>query len=185
MISKDIDAVDLQDYYTQLYNLQAEHHRPDYMLVHDEIRLRLKDCASYTEFGVNQGTTLAIAFLEKTPKIRAYDHKLLAYGKAAHHFEAHAKEFNLDFAISEADTLKCTIEPCDLLYIDTYHVYEHLTKELLRHGDRPQKYMVFHDTQANGAQLKKAVKEFVTRNKQWKIITDCDINVGFMTISRD
>lgn len=185
MISKDIDATDLQDYYNQLYKLQSDAHKPEYMLVHDEIRKCLKDsfANSYTEFGVNQGTTLALAFFEKTPHITAYDLNLDRYRKAQHHFEQYAISNQLDFEIHEANTLKVEIAPCDVLYIDTAHVYDHLSKELALHGNKAQKYIVFHDTFTNPG-LKKAIREFIAKNPQWSIVTECDINVGFMTIKR-
>lgn len=184
MISKDIDAVDLLDYYTQLYDVQAEAHTPEYMLVHDEIRRLLKDCSSYTEFGVNQGTTLAIALLENTPTIRAYDIKLTPYNKAKHHFEHHAKKNRLDYLAVESNTLKQIIEPVDLLYIDTLHVYDHLKKELALHGNKARKYLVFHDTFKPTQHLKQAIFEFVERNPHWSVLTECDESVGFMTLIR-
>ena len=55
----------LREYYLTLYALQKKHHGDDYMLVHDEIKKRLADCESYTELGVNQGTTLCTAIFEK------------------------------------------------------------------------------------------------------------------------
>lgn len=55
----------LEEYNRALYDAQAEVHGSDYMLVHDEIKKHLADCESYTEFGVNQGATLATAMLEK------------------------------------------------------------------------------------------------------------------------
>lgn len=184
MISKDIDATDLLDYYTQLYDVQAEAHTPEYMLVHDEIRKLVKQCDSYTEFGVNQGTTLAIALLEKVKKIRAYDIKLAPYNKAKHHFEQYAAEHNLDYVAMEANTLKCSIEPVDMLYIDTLHVYDHLSRELALHGNKARKYIVFHDTFKPTQQLKQAIREFVGKNPHWQVITECDDSVGFMTIAR-
>lgn len=52
------------------------------------------------------------------------------------------------------DTLKITIEPTDLLFIDTLHTARHLKAELERHGDPMvglvHKYLVFHDTETFG-----------------------------------
>ena len=61
MIKRDITATDLKDYYKQLYDMQSKRHGADYMIVHREIGRRLKDCDSYAELGIQQGTTLALA----------------------------------------------------------------------------------------------------------------------------
>lgn len=184
MISKDIDAIDLLDYYTQLYEVQATAHTPEYMLVHNEIRRRLIESTSYTELGVNQGTTLAIALLERVPVIRAYDINTSPYNKAKHHFEKHAIEHRLDFSIEQSSTLTVDIAQCDTLYIDTLHTYAHLKKELEMHGDKAQKYIIFHDTFKPRNQLKPAIHEFVSANPHWRIVVECDESVGFMTIAR-
>jgi len=177
----------LGEYSTTLYNDQAAAHGSDYMLVHEEIKKHLVDCESYTELGVNQGATLVTAMLEGIKKIRAYDIKLAAYNPAKKFFESYAKDNNVDYAIFEANTLKCKIEEADLFYIDTVHRYHHLTQELLRHGHKAQKYIVFHDTEINQGKpgLRVAVQEYVAKNSEWKIITDCKIDVGFMTIKRN
>jgi len=174
----------LQEYYTRVYDLQSEAHKPEYMLVHEEIRERIKGCDSYTELGVNQGATLAIAILENIKTIRAYDIRLMPYNKAKHLFEAHTANNSINYNVTETDTLQCILDPVDVLYIDTLHHYDHLIKELVLHGSKVKKYIIFHDTYAQPG-LKKAVKEYVTTNKEWTIVTECDINVGFMTIERN
>ncbi|NJO65484.1 MAG: hypothetical protein HC836_47545 [Richelia sp. RM2_1_2] len=159
----------LKEYYSELYRLQAEAHGADYMLVHDEIRERIQGYTSYTELGVNQGTTLAIPLLQNTPIVNGYDISLKPYNFAKHHFEQYATEHNIDFTAHEADTLKCVIEPTDVLYIDTVHQYNHLTKELIRHSEKAKKYIIFHDTIISQSKpnLKQAVLDFVKNNTMW------------------
>ena len=74
------------------------------------------------------------------------------------------------------------------MYIDTVHRYEHLTKELQLHGSKAKKYIVFHDTESTQGKTRKklgeAVRDFVKKHPEWKIITNCKINVGFMTIKK-
>ena len=173
----------LQEYYDRVYDLQATAHTLEYMLVHDEIKKRIEGCDSYTELGVNQGATLAIAVLQNLPVVRAYDIALGPYTNAKSLFDAHARENNTECAVYEADTLAITLEAVDVLYIDTRHVYNHLTKELKLHGHKAKKYIIFHDTFAQPG-LKKAVQEYVTQHPEWSIITDCQQHVGFMTIKR-
>ncbi len=183
MFSAKIDANNLPDYYKALYKLQADAHKPSYLLVHDEIRNRLTDCESYTEMGNNQGATLAVAVLQHLKRVRAYDIKLGWYLEAQHLFENYAHDNNIDYKVFEMDTLECIIEPTDLLYIDTLHRYDHLTKELQRHANKVKKYIIFHDTHAMKG-LNQAVNEYVHQNSNWSIVTNCTENVGFMTIAK-
>ncbi len=46
--------------------------------------------------------------------------------------------------------LKVGIEETDLLFIDTWHVYEQLKEELRLHGSKARKYIVLHDTTTFG-----------------------------------
>ena len=173
----------LQEYYTRVYDLQSDAHKPDYMLVHDEIKERMKGCSTYTELGVNQGATLAAAMLENPKVVRAYDISLMPYNKAKRLFEIYAADNSINYKAMEDDTLRCVIEPVDVLYIDTLHRYDHLCKELARHGGKVKKYIIFHDTFAQKG-LKQAVQEYVQKNSEWTIVTDCQENVGFMTIAK-
>lgn len=173
----------LQEYYDRIYDLHATAHTQNYMLVHAELIEKMKDCDSYTELGVNQGATLAAVMLQNPDKVRAYDISLKPYNFAKDHFDKYAADNSIDYAISEDDTLKCVLDSVDLLYIDTLHRYEHLTKELARHADKARKYIVFHDTHAQQG-LKRAVQEFVQQHSEWSIVTDCQEHVGFMTIKR-
>ena len=183
MISRHVEANLLMEYYRKLYDLHAGAHKKEYMLVHDEIKKYLVNCDSYTEMGINQGATLAAAVLENPKTVRAYDIGLKWYNEARHLFDKYASENKIDLEVFEISTLDCVIDETDLLYIDTMHKYDHLKEELSLHGNKVKKYMIFHDTNAVAA-LRKAVEEYVAENLEWKIITDCKINVGFMTIKR-
>jgi len=183
LISAKIDATTLREYYAKLCTLQSNAHGYDYMLVHDEIRRRLHDCDSYTEFGINQGATLAAAMLEDIATVRAYDIRLGWYTQAAGLFKQYAAGHGIDYKVTESDTLDCVIDLVDVLYIDTLHKYDHLTKELAIHGDKANRFIIFHDTFVR-PELKRAVRQYVNTHDEWTIVTECDISVGFMTIER-
>jgi len=189
MRSGSIEATVLSEYYQKLCSLQIngcnnrEGHGEDYILVHNELKRLIKLCDSYTEFGINQGATLAAVVLENPKIVKAYDIKLDWYNKAKSIFENYASENNIEYEVFQDNTLTCNISTTDLLYIDTTHLYSHLTEELNRHGHMVREYIVFHDTAAQ-EELNGVVKEYVVKNKEWSIITDCKINVGFMTIKR-
>ena len=174
----------LQEYYDRVYKLQSDAHKPEYMLVHDEIKKRIEDCNSYTELGINQGTTLAIPVLKGISTITAYDITLGPYNRAKGLFDEHAKQLDINYNVYEANTLAINIDPVDVLYIDTVHLYDHLIKELALHGGKANKFIIVHDTFVNNKELKIAVEEYVDANKEWSVVTDCEINVGFMTIEK-
>ena len=184
LISAKIEANTLEDYYAKLYKLQSDAHGTDYMLVHDEIKKRLQGCDSYTEFGINQGSTLAAAMLENPTTIRAYDIKFGWYTQAVDLFQQYATEHSINYEATESDTLACVIDSVDVLYIDTLHRHDHLTKELDAHGNKVNKFIIFHDTFARPG-LARAVQEYVAANKEWNIVTECNVSVGFMTIECD
>lgn len=66
-------------------------------------------------------------------------------------------------------------EPTDLLFIDTYHRYESLKRELELHPPKARKWIILHDTVAFGRSgeggdskgLMAAVEEFLAANPQW------------------
>ena len=183
MITKEIHCKNLQEYYDTLKELQEGRHTIQYTMVHDEIKKHLKECESYTEFGIMQGPTLALACLNGIHKIRAYDINLGWYNKAADLFKRYVSDNHLDFKVNEENTLTCTIEPADLLYIDSLHEYKHLKGELTRHATKINKFIIMHDTTGR-PELVPAIDEFLKANPEWKRITECRESVGFTTLKR-
>jgi glycosyltransferase involved in cell wall biosynthesis/tetratricopeptide (TPR) repeat protein len=55
-----------------------------------------------------------------------------------------------ELVFHQEDVLGVDIEPTDLLFIDTWHVYDQLRAELQRHGEKARKYIVLHDTTTFG-----------------------------------
>lgn len=183
MITKEIHCNSLQEYYDTLKELQEGRHGIQYTMVHNEIKKYLEECESYTEFGIMQGPTLALACLSGIKKIRAYDINLNWFNKAANLFNQYVIKNNIGFKVNKENTLICTIDPVDLLYIDSLHEYNHLKGELTRHGSKIKKYIIIHDTTGR-PKLVAAINEFLKVNPEWKKITECKENVGFTTLKR-
>jgi len=61
-----------------------------------------------------------------------------------------ARAGRTEFVFHEADVLHVEIEATDLLFIDTFHVYEQLQEELRLHAGKVHKYIVLHDTTTFG-----------------------------------
>jgi GT2 family glycosyltransferase len=145
-----------------------------------------KECESVTEFGIGRSTW---AFLRARPKkLRCYDIRdadFALQGKLA-------KEAGTDLAFERRDTLDLTIEPVDLLFIDTYHVYRQLKAELEKHGVCAKKYIIMHDTEVFGDMsedstrpgLWTAVEEFVAAHPEWQVVERFRNNNGLTILKR-
>lgn len=103
-----------------------------------------------------------------------------------------AKENNIDFKFVLGDTREIEIEETDLLFIDTWHVYEQLKIELEKHAPKAKKYIIMHDTtlfEHNGEGqgyigLWPAVEEFLAANSQWVIHERYTNNNGLTILKR-
>jgi hypothetical protein len=134
-----------------------------------------RQCEHVTEFGVRTGMS-TYSFLhglsnKPNAKLRSYDlHDF---------FNVHgiSSQLAIDWTFQEGSTLDAeTIEPTDLLFIDTLHTYAQVKGELEKHGNQARKYIVFHDTVAfgivgedNGTGINLAIQEFLRDNNHWKI----------------
>lgn len=88
--------------------------------------------------------------------------------------------FPTSFEFLLGDSRLVIIPPTDLLFIDTWHVYEQLQVELERHAPQVQKFIILHDTETFGDRgetaghqgLRPALLEFlvsVPEGLQWRV----------------
>ena len=145
-----------------------------------------KQCDSVTEFGVGRSTW---AFLHARPKkLRCYD---IGHVSLYPQNEL-AGAAGVDFRFEQGDTRALTIEPTDLLFIDTYHTYGQLRAELDRHGPLARKFIAMHDTETFGARgedgsepgLWAAVEEFVAAHPEWRVSERARNNNGLAVLAR-
>lgn len=100
-----------------------------------------------------------------------------------------ASNHGISFEFIEHDSLTYNMDECDLLFIDTWHDYLQLKKELFRHHTKSKKYIILHDTVSYGFTnedliisgdhsktetnlpkgLVPAIEEFLMWNKEWVI----------------
>jgi len=111
----------------------------------------------------------------------------------------------IDFTFVEQDSLTYNIDSCDLLFLDTWHDFLHLKKELTRHHTKVKKYIIFHDTVSfaysneysaevmgtlneNETNLPKglwpAIEEFLFHNRDWVIWEKKPNNNGLTVLKR-
>lgn len=111
-------------------------------------------CTHVTEFGTRWGTGSTIAFIAAQPKT------FVAWDLDAGHMLSpridtlYRLAGDTRFQPRVGNTLEITIEPTDLLFIDTLHTAKQLLHELERHCDpkhqRVRKFLAFHDTSTFG-----------------------------------
>jgi len=106
-----------------------------------------KECSHITEIGVRSAvSSYAFGFgLKGTP-----NNKLIQIDLNDH---ANIREFASKCAAEGVNTvfyqgndLDVPMEPTELLFIDTWHVYGHLKRELARWHSSVSKYIIMHDT---------------------------------------
>lgn len=116
-----------------------------------------------------------------------------------------AKEAGVDFTFIKEDTAnpEFVIEETDLLFIDTWHMYEQLSKEFELHGNKAKKYIILHDTTLYGEVgdecdppgtiikvprprrgLWQAIEEFIAANPEWKVHERFHNNNGLTVLKR-
>lgn len=159
-----------------------------------------EECEVIVEMGVRKIVS-TWAFLSASPKkLISLDlhHPKIFGGNLDEIIEA-VKVTSIDFQFIEADSLKYKCEPCDLLFIDTWHEYTQLKKELFRHHQSAKKYIILHDTVSFGfvdedaysnqskeetnlpTGLIPAIDEFLFHNKEW-VLWERKVNNNGLTI---
>ena len=64
-------------------------------------------------------------------------------------FQEIAKKENIDTVFHQMSDLECPIEETDLLFIDTWHIYGQMKRELDRWNTHVRKYIIMHDTEVD------------------------------------
>jgi hypothetical protein len=179
MIKVDLKATSLEDFYAQIRSEHEKAHGKSYVAVHDAIQ-KLVPNERYIELGINQGATLAGACLHNPKSVHAYDLNLSNFKPYKHHFEGLAFDFK---AIEASSTDESIVHECDVLYIDTIHVWTYLSKELNLWSPYVTKYIACHDTHAK-QDMRKGIDNWLTKNTDWELIEHNTQSVGYSVIGR-
>jgi hypothetical protein len=138
-----------------------------------------------TEMGV-RAIVSTWALLAGTPKkLTSIDIKHPSeYGGNIDEVSTLAKEAGIEFEFILGDTLIMDIEECDMLFIDTLHFYDHLTKELERHSTKAKHCIAFHDT-TSCPEVYQAILDFIAKNPVWRIDLHKENNNGLLFLVKD
>ena len=146
-------------------------------------------CNSVTEFGTRTGVSTT-AFIHAAPEVlTCYD---IVRHPEVNELEQHAKRALIKFRFYIADVRGVEIEQTDLLFIDTLHIYEQTLDELMRHGKKVDKYLIFHDTETFGMRgelpgtmgIWPAISRFCRICPQWRLLEHFKNNNGLTILMR-
>lgn len=193
--------LDLEKKINELYNTPSDinEHFPSIIKYGSE-------CNHITEMGV-RSICSTWGWLACNPKdgLYSYDlyHPSTWQGDLQSVYDT-AEAYEIKFKFTEANVLNIDIEPTDLLFLDTWHVYDQLKAELARHHKQVKKYICLHDTTSfahhgeattshhdwhgeltQGKGLWDAVTEFLEEySNEWELEHRFENNNGFTILKR-
>lgn len=139
-----------------------------------------RNCTHVTEFGT-RSIVSAWAWLKGGPeKIICYDIKdpNEYVSGSKEEFSRACVAHDVEFVFKKESTTEAeTIEDTDLLFIDTIHTYDQVSKELDMHAHKTKKYLCGHDTEIE--EVRDAFDHYV-KNKRFKKIYDESCCNGFI-----
>jgi hypothetical protein len=164
-------------------------------------------CEHVTEMGTRFAVSILALLIANPKKVVSIDLNYHFYEKFENETKEFAEKCGTDFDFVIADVLKTDIEKTDMLFIDTLHTYNQLSKELRRHESNVNKWIVLHDTVTYGQTdeifysnglisdevsndivvktgLYTALSDFLEENKNWKIKEHYVNNNGLTVIER-
>jgi hypothetical protein len=159
-------------------------------------------CDHITEMGVRSVVSTFAFVLAKPKKMISIDinHPSFFGGKDnLNKIIEYSKINQINFEFIQSDTLSIEIEKTDLLFIDTWHCYQQLKKELEIHSKNVTKYIILHDTTlfefsdedyygdtSNSEKhgLWAAIEDFLLSNSNW-VIEKKYINNNGLTILKN
>ncbi len=149
----------------------------------EAMMLLASECDVIVEYGVRAGTSTGAWLSQKPKKLTCIDINPDVLAHSGSNYRAYAEENGIDFQVICGNSMAVEPAPCDLLFIDTHHIYEQLIAELRRHGSSARKYIVCHDTTYN-AGCWDAVVEYVRDNPDWTVKAHYENNNGLAVLER-
>lgn len=110
-------------------------------------------CESVAEFGVSTMTS-TWAFLSGLLNNNKNNKKLYCVDvndvPNIYNVINEVKNVGIDMVFYKENSINAPIPNVDLLFIDTWHIYGHLKRELNNHHFKVNKYIIMHDTEIDG-----------------------------------
>lgn len=150
-------------------------------------------CRRVAEFGVRDGHSTAALVAGCKGEVVSYD--IVESPVVA---LLRGMELPCRWSFVRADTSDPSLDvgAADMIFFDTLHTYDHLTKELSLHGRKARKYLAFHDTFTCGEYdlsgpdprargILPAIREFLSRhNGEYRLAYETAACNGLMVFER-
>lgn len=170
------------------------------------LRFLASHCSTIVECGVREAVS-SYAFAHGLP---ANGKLIMVDPYKSHTIDSFLQKEPRASFVHDSD-LTCPLIETDMLFIDTWHVYGQLKRELARWKNHVRKYIVMHDTEVDGIHgetirmkydahaqsresgipveeilrgLQPALHEFLQSNPEWKIATQYYNNNGLTVLMR-
>jgi hypothetical protein len=108
------------------------------------IKQYAEKCEHVTEMGVRSVVTTWALLAANPKRMVSIDIRPCPIHEAQTLAAASGIDFN--FQIADTSDTSLQIEETDLLFIDTWHIYDQLKEELRLHSPKVRKYIIMHDT---------------------------------------
>lgn len=156
----------------------------------ETLRSLAQFCKHVTEFGTREGISTIGLLAARMGSLVSYDR--VRHPSVDLLDRVAREEGRTHFIFHQADVLDVEIDETDLLFIDTWHVYEQLREELRLHAGRVRKFIALHNTTTFGevgeapgsVGLWPAVEEFLHHNREWTVAARVEYNNGLTILSR-
>ena len=180
-----------------------EFHKKEPSDIHEHLetlRRYAATCGHVTEMGV-RSVVSTWAFLAAYPnKLVSIDINPAAIDYAQR--VAASSGIELQFRLGDTASAGFQIEETDLLFIDTWHIYDQLKRELYLHAGKARRYIIMHDTTTYaevgewhtydcevrpGDQRKglwPAITEFLAEHPEWQLRERFENNNGLTILAR-
>jgi hypothetical protein len=158
-----------------------------------------EECEIVTEMGIRYVVSTWAFLSAKPKKIISYDIltglDLNIFNSNLEELKKEAEEIGTEFQFHLKNVLDIEIDRTDLLFIDTYHEYNQIKKELELHSGKVNKYIILHDTttfgefgetfkEPNTIGIWPAIIEFLEENKEWCIKEKLTNNNGLTILEK-
>lgn len=150
-------------------------------------------CDTVVEFGVREAHSTVALLAGCRGVVRSYDcdeSPMVGFLKSI------ALPCQWEFHVADTGDPNLLIGRPDMLFIDTMHTYDHVSKELRNQGDKVRHYLAFHDTFTCGNQdmsgpdksakgIMPAIEEFREYSlSNWKTVYETTCNNGLLVLER-
>ena len=173
-----------------------------------------RECSTISEMGVRTVVS-TWAFLKGLLENNSYEKKLICVdiedAPNIQEISNFVRNLGVDMTFLKCDSATVNIPQVDLLFIDTFHVYGHLKRELAKHHASVKKYIIMHDTVSDAIYgearrehfnieqtmkntgyslydithgMIQAIYEFLADHPEWRIEADYKNNNGLMVLKR-